>query len=62
MGDGRDDAVPGTRGELIELVAFARASKIRLHVETFPLGDALEVYQRLRDGRIAGRAVLLPHG
>jgi alcohol dehydrogenase, propanol-preferring len=40
---------------LIEVVALAQAGKIQLHVEAFPLGDALAVYQRLRDGRIAGR-------
>lgn len=51
----------GTRGELMEVLALAQAGKIHLHIETFPLTDALEVYQRLRDGRIEGRAVLLPH-
>lgn len=52
----------GTRGELIEVIALSQAGRIRPHVETFPLGEALEVYQRLRDGRITGRAVLLPPG
>ncbi|MFD1829510.1 MULTISPECIES: NAD(P)-dependent alcohol dehydrogenase [Streptomyces] len=52
----------GSRGELAEVVALARAGRIRPHVETHPLEEALEVYQRLRDGRIEGRAVLVPGG
>ncbi|MTE17928.1 alcohol dehydrogenase catalytic domain-containing protein [Streptomyces sp. TRM43335] len=57
-------AIPywGTRGELAEVVALARAGRIRPHVETHPLEQALEVYQRLRDGRVEGRAVLVPGG
>jgi propanol-preferring alcohol dehydrogenase len=50
----------GTRPELAEVVALARAGRIRPHVEVLPLGEANEVYQRLRDGRIDGRAVLVP--
>ncbi|MEE1941330.1 NAD(P)-dependent alcohol dehydrogenase [Streptomyces sp. TRM 70361] len=50
----------GTRPELAEVVALARAGRIRPHVEVFPLREADEVYQRLRDGLIAGRAVLVP--
>jgi propanol-preferring alcohol dehydrogenase len=52
----------GTRSELIEVVSLAQAGKIRLHVESFRLDEALEVYRRLREGRVEGRAVLLPHG
>lgn len=50
----------GSRTELMEVVALAEAGRIRAEVETFPLEDAVEVYQRLRDGQIKGRAVLLP--
>ncbi|PJE95439.1 alcohol dehydrogenase [Streptomyces carminius] len=50
----------GTRPELAEVVALARTGRIRPHVEVFPLQEANEVYQRLRDGLIAGRAVLVP--
>lgn len=50
----------GTRPELAEVVALARAGRIRPHVEMHPLGEAGEVYQRLRDGRVDGRAVLVP--
>lgn len=50
----------GTVTELIELVALARAGKIRLDVEVFPLEKAPEVYDRLRRGEIRGRAVIAP--
>ncbi|GAA2434808.1 NAD(P)-dependent alcohol dehydrogenase [Streptomyces macrosporus] len=50
----------GTRPELAEVVALARAGRIRPHVETHPLGEAVEVYRRLREGLVAGRAVLVP--
>ena len=50
----------GTLPELFELVALARAGRLRLDVETFPLADAAEVYARLARGEIRGRAVLVP--
>lgn len=50
----------GSRTELIEVIALAQSGHIRAELETFPLDDALDVYQRLRDGRIHGRAVLIP--
>ena len=50
----------GTRTELMEVIALARAGHIHSEVETFPLEQAGDVYQRLREGRIRGRAVLVP--
>jgi len=50
----------GTRTELMEVIALAETGRIKAEVETFPLEDALDVYQRLREGRIHGRAVLVP--
>lgn len=50
----------GTRTELMEVIALAEAGRIKADVETFPLEDAINVYQRLREGRIHGRAVLVP--
>ena len=44
------------------MVALAEAGKIRTQVELFPLEQAPEVYQRLRDGKIHGRAVVTPNG
>ena len=50
----------GTRTELMEVIALAEAGRIHADVETFPLEQAVDVYQRLREGRIQGRAVLVP--
>jgi alcohol dehydrogenase, propanol-preferring len=50
----------GTVTELIELVALAKANRIKLDVETFPLAQAPAVYQRLRGGELRGRAVVVP--
>lgn len=52
----------GSIPELIEVVALAQAGKIRTQVELFRLEQAPEVYQRLRDGKIHGRAVVTPNG
>lgn len=50
----------GSRTELMEVIALAQSGAIAAEVEVFPLEQALDVYQRLRDGRINGRAVLTP--
>lgn len=50
----------GSRVELMEVIALARSGKIKAKIETFKLEQANEVYQRLREGRIQGRAVLQP--
>jgi len=50
----------GTVTELMEVVALARAGKIRVDVEAFPLQQAPEVYARLKRGEIRGRAVVVP--
>ena len=50
----------GSLPELHEVVALARAGAITLDVEELGLVDAVEGYRRLRDGAIAGRAVVVP--
>jgi alcohol dehydrogenase, propanol-preferring len=50
----------GSRTELMEVIALAQSGRIKAKVETFKLEQANEVYQRLREGKIQGRAVLLP--
>lgn len=50
----------GSAVELIEVLDLARAGKIRAHIERFPLSRVEEAYQRLRDGTLAGRAVIVP--
>lgn len=50
----------GSTVELIEVLDLARAGRIRAHVQRFGLDDAPEVYRRLREGEIEGRAVMVP--
>ena len=51
----------GSIPELIEVVSLAQAGKIRMLVEQFPLERASEAYHLLHDGKIPGRAVILPN-
>jgi propanol-preferring alcohol dehydrogenase len=50
----------GTRGDLMDVVALAQRGVIDIHTETYPLDEAPEAYDRLREGKIIGRAVLVP--
>jgi propanol-preferring alcohol dehydrogenase len=50
----------GTHGELREVLALARAGRLHVNVERFPLERAMEAYDRLRAGTITGRAVVTP--
>jgi len=46
--------------ELREVIALARAGRIHVDVERFPLDRALEAYDRMRAGTLRGRAVITP--
>lgn len=50
----------GTRDELAEVLALARDGHIEVKVETFSLEDGPLAYERLHDGSIQGRAVIVP--
>lgn len=50
----------GSAVELHEVLALARAGKIKARVERFALADAAEAYALLREGKLDGRAVVLP--
>ena len=50
----------GSRVELIEVIAMARDGRIHAETAEFPLRQAVDVYSKLKAGRIAGRAVLVP--
>lgn len=50
----------GTRAELAEVIALAQAGRISAHVEKFPLDQAPLAYEKLRAGKLQGRAVVLP--
>jgi propanol-preferring alcohol dehydrogenase len=52
----------GSIPELMEVVSLAQAGKIKMLVEQFPLEKASEAYHLLHDGKIQGRAVILPNG
>jgi len=50
----------GTRPELLEVLALARAGALTVHTEQFRLDEAPLAYERLRAGTITGRAVIVP--
>ncbi len=50
----------GSVVELMEVLALAREGKIRSRIRRFPLSQAADVYAQLRDGKIDGRAVIIP--
>ncbi|MER5177306.1 NAD(P)-dependent alcohol dehydrogenase [Streptomyces sp. NPDC002896] len=50
----------GTRPELAEVIALARSGALHVEAERFPLSAAPEAFDRLRRGRVSGRAVLIP--
>ncbi len=50
----------GSRAELQELVTLAKQGIIRPHVTTFPLSQVAEAFQALVEGKIRGRAVVVP--
>jgi propanol-preferring alcohol dehydrogenase len=52
----------GSAIELMEVLELARRGAIRPEIERFPLNRVEDAYQRLRDGTLTGRAVIVPHG
>jgi alcohol dehydrogenase, propanol-preferring len=50
----------GTRSELAEVVALARAGAIHVDVERVRLADVPEAYERLEAGAVDGRLVAVP--
>ena len=50
----------GSRVELMEVIAMARDGRIHADTTEFPLGQAVDVYRKLKAGQITGRAVLVP--
>ena len=50
----------GSRVELMEVIAMARDGRIHSETAEFSLGQAVEVYRKLKAGQILGRAVLVP--
>jgi propanol-preferring alcohol dehydrogenase len=50
----------GSALELMEVLDLARAGHIRADVERFPLTGVANAYDRMREGTLAGRAVIVP--
>lgn len=50
----------GRRKELLELVEMAHRGQIGIETTTYPLDDAVRAYQDLHEGKIRGRAVVVP--
>lgn len=50
----------GTKRDLIDSVALARAGSIEVRTQQFSLDDGANAYALLEQGRIRGRAVLVP--
>jgi alcohol dehydrogenase, propanol-preferring len=51
----------GTRAELAEVVALARAGHVELEVERVALPDVVAAYGRLERGEVRGRLVAVPN-
>ncbi|GAA3891779.1 NAD(P)-dependent alcohol dehydrogenase [Streptomyces sedi] len=52
----------GSRSELAEVLELARAGAVEVRVETYSLDEAPVAYERLHEGKVNGRAVILPNG
>jgi propanol-preferring alcohol dehydrogenase len=50
----------GSRPELVEVLDLAARGLVRPHVTTYPLDGAVEAYRALAEGKISGRAVVVP--
>jgi propanol-preferring alcohol dehydrogenase len=50
----------GTRPELMEVLDLARIGAVHVEVETYSLDEAPAAYRRLHDGKVRGRAVVVP--
>ena len=50
----------GTRASLIELVEMAHRGEIRIETQEYPISKALQAYADLHDGKVRGRAVVVP--
>lgn len=53
-------AYGGTRRDMAEVLALAHAGRIHVEVEQHPLDDGVAVFDRLEQGLVQGRAVLVP--
>ena len=52
----------GSRGELIEVLEMAKRGQLSVEIETYSIDEGPKAYERLHEGSIRGRAVILPNG
>jgi len=52
--------IVGTYTELAELMVLAQAGKVTLHTRTYPLDAAVDAINDLDQGKVRGRAILVP--
>jgi NAD+-dependent secondary alcohol dehydrogenase Adh1 len=52
--------IVGTYNDLAELMVLAQAGKVRLHTKVYPLDAAATALDDLDNGRVRGRAILVP--
>jgi propanol-preferring alcohol dehydrogenase len=61
---GREHSIQGSfwgnYNELREVIELAKKGMIRHHIQKYNLSEANDVINRLRDGKVLGRAVLVP--
>jgi len=50
----------GYRSELFEVLELARTGAVQVETEVFSLDDAPKAYEKLHDGTLRGRAVIVP--
>ena len=50
----------GSITELGELLELSRSGDFRVHAETYALDQARDVYNKMVDGTLQGRAVIVP--
>jgi propanol-preferring alcohol dehydrogenase len=48
----------GNREDMAETLAFAAEGKVKADIELQPLSDINDIFQRLEQGKVAGRIVL----
>ncbi len=58
----RADVTRRTFSRHFEALELARAGAVSVHTETYSLDDAPLAHERLHEGRVDGRAVILPNG
>jgi D-arabinose 1-dehydrogenase-like Zn-dependent alcohol dehydrogenase len=54
--------IVGTYNDLAELMELNHQGKVKITAQQFPLEDAPDVLRQLNEGKVEGRAVLLPPG